>query len=188
MMLSPTPFAPPPIMEGLQRLSALPLDAEVIPLKDATASSAPALLISAAGWNDAHIALPVGAGADSTLDVQRLADDGQATTLQLDPGQQLGSLQTVVKDGRPLMIATSNDAAAELGFVSELARPRPDAVVAVERNRDCCRAGPRARCGRRRRATVRHRAAAAKGAAVGVAGSRCCCPRRRYWAVAADTQ
>jgi hypothetical protein len=102
------------IMEGLQRLSALPLDAEVVPLADALASSSPALLISADGWSDDRIVLPVGAGGANTLDVQRLADDGDATTLQLDPGQQLGSLQTVVDRGRTLLIATSNGAAAEL--------------------------------------------------------------------------
>jgi hypothetical protein len=102
------------IVEGLQRLSALPLDTEVVPLQDALASTSPALLIAAHGWKNDRIVLPVGTGANSTLDVQRLADDGGATTLQLDPGQQLGSLQTVVDRGRMLLIATSNGAAAQL--------------------------------------------------------------------------
>ncbi|MGZ4527384.1 MAG: hypothetical protein ACXVX7_13215 [Mycobacterium sp.] len=102
------------ILEGLQRLSALPIDTEVVPLQDAIASTSPALLIAADGWTDGRIALPVAAGANSTLDVQRLATDGEATTLQLEPGQQLGSLQTVAQDGRTLLIATSNGAAAQL--------------------------------------------------------------------------
>jgi hypothetical protein len=102
------------IVEGLQRLSALPLDTEVVPLQDALASTSPALLIAADSWKNDGIVLPVGTGANSTLDVQRLAGDGGATTLQLDPGQQLGSLQTVVDGGRILLIATSNGAAAQL--------------------------------------------------------------------------
>jgi hypothetical protein len=102
------------VVEGLQRLSALPLDAEVVPLQDALASTSPALLIAADGWTNDRIVLPVATGANSTLDVARLADDGEATTLQLDPGQQLGSLQTVVDGGRTLLIATSNGAAGQL--------------------------------------------------------------------------
>jgi hypothetical protein len=102
------------IMEGLQRLSALPLDSEVVPLQEATKSMSPALLISADGWNDDGIVLPVVARADSTLAVQRLANDGEPTTLALDPGQQLGSLQTVVDGDRTVLVATSNGAAAQL--------------------------------------------------------------------------
>ena len=102
------------VMEGLQRLSALPLDPEVVSFRDALASSASALLIAADGWSDDRLVLPVTASADSTLDVQRLGDDGEATTLELEPGQQLGSLQTVVDGDRTLLIATSNGAAAEL--------------------------------------------------------------------------
>jgi hypothetical protein len=85
-----------------------------VPLQDALASTSPALLIAADGWKNDRIVLPVGTGANGTLDVQRLAGDGGATTLQLDPGQQFGSLQTVVDGGRILLIATSNGAAAQL--------------------------------------------------------------------------
>jgi hypothetical protein len=102
------------IVEGLQRLSALPLDTEVVPLQEALASTAPALLIAPDGWTDDRVRLPIAAGANSTLDVQRLTDDGEATTLQLDPGQQLGSLQTVSDGNRTLLIATSNGAAPQL--------------------------------------------------------------------------
>jgi hypothetical protein len=102
------------IIEGLQRLSALPLDTEVVSLQDAIASKSPAVLIAADGWKDDDIVLPVTARANSTLDVQRIGNDGEASTLQLDPGQQLGSLQTVVDDGRTLLIATSNGAAGQL--------------------------------------------------------------------------
>lgn len=102
------------IVEGLQRLSALPIDTDVVPLQDALASTSPALLIAAGGWTDDRIALPVSSGANSTLTVQRLATDGEATTLQLEPGQPLGSLQTIVDRGRTLLIATSNGAASQL--------------------------------------------------------------------------
>jgi hypothetical protein len=102
------------IVEGLQRLSALPMDTEVVPLQDAVASASPALVVEADGWDDDRIALPVAAGANGTLDVQRIADDGEATTLQLDPGQRLGSLQTVYDGRRTLLVATSNGAAPQL--------------------------------------------------------------------------
>jgi hypothetical protein len=127
------------IVEGLQTLSALPLDTVVVPIKDALASSTPAVVISADGWDSDGIVLPVGSGADSTLDVQRFADGGEATTLQLDPGQQIASLQTVGDKGRPVLVATSNGAAAELDSLlnwfdesrSRWSRLSGTAVVAV---------------------------------------------------------
>ena len=101
------------ILEGLQRLSALPIDTDVVSMQDALDSASPAVLIAADGWSDDRVSLPVALGA-STLDVQRLATDGEKTTLELDPGQQIGSLQTVVDGERTMLIATSNGSAGQL--------------------------------------------------------------------------
>ena len=102
------------IMEGMQRLSALPIDTEVVSVQDAVASDSPAVVISANGWTDSRVHLPVVVGANGKLEVARIGDDGEATTLTLDPGQQLGSLQTVFDGHRTIVVATSNNAAGQL--------------------------------------------------------------------------
>ena len=107
------------IMEGLQRLSALPVDTEVVSVQDAVALDSPAVVISANGWTDSRVQLPVVVGADGTLDVARIGDDGEPTTLTLDPGQQLGSLQTVLDGHRTIVVATSNDAPGQLDSLLE---------------------------------------------------------------------
>lgn len=98
------------IMVGLQRLSALPIDTSVMPLADAVADSAPAVLVSAERWTDDTITLPIEPGADGELTVQRAGEPGETTTLTLDPALRFGSLQTVYDDGRSMLVATSNDA------------------------------------------------------------------------------
>lgn len=65
------------IMVGLQRLSALPIDTAVMPLGDAVADSAPAVLVSAERWTDDTITLPVQPGADGELTVQRAGEPGR---------------------------------------------------------------------------------------------------------------
>jgi hypothetical protein len=107
------------LMEGLQRLSALPLDTEVMPLQQAIDSGSPAVLIAADGWEDQRIQLPVGSGGDGALDVQPLGDDAAATTITLDPGQQFGSVQTVLNGSRSVLVATSNSAPAQLDSLLE---------------------------------------------------------------------
>ncbi|ODQ90934.1 hypothetical protein BHQ18_08260 [Mycolicibacterium flavescens] len=99
------------ITEGLQRLSALPIDTEVVSVDDALAAQTPAVVIAADGWAGDRPELPVSSAADGELDVDRL--DGERTTLRLDPGLRFGSLQTVY-DGRTVLVATSNGDAAEL--------------------------------------------------------------------------
>jgi hypothetical protein len=94
------------VVEGLQRLSALPIDTEVVALSDAMGSQVPAVLISADSWDERRLALPVSSAADGELEVARL--DGQPTTLRLDPGLRFGSLQTVYDADRTVLIATSN--------------------------------------------------------------------------------
>jgi hypothetical protein len=101
------------VVEGLQRLSSLPIDTEVKPLADAVGASGPALLISADGWSDGHVKLPVSAGGGGELNVEPVGG-GDSSTLTLDPGLRFGSLQTVVDGGRTVLVATSNGAAAQL--------------------------------------------------------------------------
>lgn len=101
------------IVEGLQRLSSLPIDTEVTPLADAVGASGPALLISPNGWNDQRIKLPVTAGNGGQLNVEPIGG-GDPSALTLDPGVKFGSLQTVVVDDRTVLVATSNGSAAQL--------------------------------------------------------------------------
>lgn len=100
------------IMEGLQRLSALPIDTVVAPIADAMSARTPAVVISADGWTNDSVQLPVASMADGELEVETPA--GDRTTLRLEPGLRFGLLQTVYDDNRALLIATSNDNAAEL--------------------------------------------------------------------------
>lgn len=102
------------ILSGLQRLSSRPFDTEVTSLQDAAASTNPALLISANGWNFPDIALPVAAGDNGAIAVQNANGVGQAGTVTLDPAQPFGSLQTTYTGGRTVLIATSNGAPQEL--------------------------------------------------------------------------
>ncbi len=102
------------IMVGLQRLSALPIDTAVMPLDEAVADSGPAVLISADGWTDESITLPVAAGADGELSVERADAPGETTTLTLDPELRFGSLQTVHAGERSMLVATSNGAPEQL--------------------------------------------------------------------------
>ncbi len=100
------------ILVGLQRLSALPLRTAVTSLDQARAGQDPAVLISADGWTDGSITLPVSANAGRiTLAGQGPEDEA---TLNLDPGVQFGSLQTVFDGRRSLLIATSNGAPGQL--------------------------------------------------------------------------
>ncbi len=104
------------IAMGLQRLSVAPLSVEVTSLEQAIGSDDPAVLISADGWSDTSITLPVSAD-DRRLDLVSFDADGKETTestLTLDPGIRFGSLQTVFDGKRSLLIATSNGAAGQL--------------------------------------------------------------------------
>ena len=101
------------IVEGLQRLGALPVDTAVVSRNDALASDQHAIVISPDGWNDQPIALPVSAAGEGALQFAAL-ESGAPATLSLNPGLRYGTLQTVVDDGRTVLIATSNGAVAEL--------------------------------------------------------------------------
>ncbi|MGB2920522.1 MAG: hypothetical protein WA944_10320 [Mycobacterium sp.] len=102
------------IMTGLQRLSALPINTEVMPVGDAVAAEGPAVIVSAGGWTDDRITLPLAAGANGELTVERADSPGETTTLTLDPALGFGSLQVVHDGRRSVLVATSNDAPEQL--------------------------------------------------------------------------
>lgn len=102
------------VLIGLQRLSSRPFDADVRSVADAVAAPDPAVLISADGWNDERIALPVTANPDGVITVESLDGSGNSSTLTLDSQAGFGSLQTVYPGGRPVLIATSARAPQEL--------------------------------------------------------------------------
>jgi hypothetical protein len=102
------------ILVGLQRLSALPIDTEVMALQQAVDSPLPAVLISPDGWSDQRITLPVNASKSGELKVAGVEGTTDQTTLTLDPAQRIGSLQTAVDGQRTMLIATSNGAPEQL--------------------------------------------------------------------------
>lgn len=102
------------IMVGLQRMSALPMDTVVMSLKEAIDSPNPAVLISAGGWSDQRVTLPVNASESGELKVAGVDGSHDETTLTLDPAQPFGSMQTVFDGRRTLLIATSNGSPEQL--------------------------------------------------------------------------
>lgn len=102
------------LMTGLQRLSALPIDTEVMPVSDAVAADGPAVIVSAAGWADDRITLPVSADADGQLTVERADAPDETTTLTLNPALGFGALQIVHDGRRTVLVAMSNDAPDQL--------------------------------------------------------------------------
>lgn len=117
------------IMVGLQRLSALPIDTAVMPLADAIAERAPAVLISAGEWTDRRIALPVALDKNGQITVRRADQPDETTSLTLTPSLGFGSLQAVYDGRRSVLVATSNDAPdqldALLGWLDQDARRWP---------------------------------------------------------------
>ena len=102
------------IIEGLQRLSALPMDTHVVPLSEAVNSDLPAVLVSANGWDDKRIQLPVTAGRGNDIQVAGLDGAGGPTTLTLEPSLRFASLQTAYVGNRPVVVATSTAVPAQL--------------------------------------------------------------------------
>ena len=102
------------LVTSLQRVSALPMDITVMSVQEAIDSSDPAVLISADGWNDPDISLPVSAPPGGPITVNAFSSDGKSATLALDPALKFASLQTVYDGKRSLLIATSNGAPGQL--------------------------------------------------------------------------
>lgn len=101
------------IVVGLQRFSPVPLITTVMGLKEAIASPDPAILVSAEGWGDKTIPLPISSDK-GRIDIEARGPDDKPVTLTLDPALQYGSLQTVFDGKRTLLIATSTGLPAQL--------------------------------------------------------------------------
>lgn len=101
------------IAVALQRLSALPIDTAVTTVEEALTAKLPAVIVSADGWKHPGLPLPVDADK-GRLALDAVIDNGESTTLTLEPDVQYGSLQVVVDGGRSLLVATSNAAPAQL--------------------------------------------------------------------------
>ncbi|WP_138229572.1 hypothetical protein [Mycolicibacterium aubagnense] len=102
------------IVVALQRLSALPFDITATSVAEAISSPAPAILISANGWSDGRITLPVSVGSADHITVQHVDGTPADGTLTLDPAQKFATLQTKYDGDRMLLIATSNNAPDQL--------------------------------------------------------------------------
>ena len=95
------------LLAELQRLSAIPLQTNVVPIADAESSKVPAVLIASHGWDDKTIELPVSRPRDAVTQIDGIDGNNEKTTLTLDPSMNFGSLQTVVDGDRTLLVATS---------------------------------------------------------------------------------
>lgn len=102
------------ILVGLQRISSIPIDTTVSSVKQAVDSSNPALVISADGWNQSDVTLPVSAGPSGPITVSATGSGDKPTKITLDPVLRFASLQAVFNRGRSLLIATSNGAPGQL--------------------------------------------------------------------------
>lgn len=102
------------IVTGLQRLSGLPFDTAVVSRDDAIASTNSAIVVSADGWDDDRVTLPVTVDAEGVITVENVDGSGESSTLALDPQVGFGSLQTLYSGGRTVLVATSSNAPAEL--------------------------------------------------------------------------
>lgn len=103
---------------------------EVTTLQQAEASSDPAILISAGGWNDKDIALPFTAEL-GRLAVTGLDAKGQSVSLNVEPAPPFGSLQTVFDGKRTVLIATSTGAPAQLDELPRYLSGPPGRLVGL---------------------------------------------------------
>lgn len=102
------------ILAALQRLSGSPIDTAVTSVGEAAGSANPAVLVSADGWTDDRVTLPVAETGDGEWTVENVDTTGEPGTLTLTPGVRQGSLQTTYDDGRTVLVATSDGAPEEL--------------------------------------------------------------------------
>nr|WP_310649885.1 hypothetical protein [Gordonia amicalis] len=99
------------LMTGLQRLSAVRLGIDVMPVADAMSSNGPIVIVAADGQGVPELPLPVEA-TGGTLSV--LGADGERSNVVLNPAVRFGSLQVARQDGRSVLLATSTGTAADL--------------------------------------------------------------------------
>lgn len=98
------------LVTGLQRVSAMPFNTTVVSADEALAASGPAIIVSPGDWPHQDLRLPVTGSSDQVDTIEGFDDDGNETTLTLQPGFRFGSLQTVFDGNRQLLVATSTGA------------------------------------------------------------------------------
>ncbi|WP_035717142.1 hypothetical protein [Gordonia terrae] len=111
------------LVSGLQRLSAVRLGVEVMPVDDAMATDGPAVIIAADGRGVPDVDLPVTADG-GTISVRD--DDGRRSEVVVTPTLQFGSLQVARDAGRTVLVASSTDDSADLDAVLTWLEADPD--------------------------------------------------------------
>ncbi|MDV7175019.1 hypothetical protein [Gordonia amicalis] len=111
------------LMTGLQRLSAVRLGVDVMPVADAMSTNGPVVIVAADGRDVPELPLPIEADG-GTLSV--LGADGQRSDVVLAPAARFGSLQVAREDGRTVLLATSTGTAADLDAVLAWLDADPD--------------------------------------------------------------
>lgn len=119
------------ILVALQRMSSVPLDANVSTVRQAIDSTDPAIVIAADGWTDKKITLPV-AASDTKVSVDGVDSSGKPTSLTLGAPITFASLQTVFDGQRSVLVATSNGAPAQLDELLNSLNAEPGAWAALE--------------------------------------------------------
>lgn len=98
---------------AMQRLSALPIDTEITGVEQALGSRSPAIIVSANGWDHPQTTLPVSADK-GRIAIEGFLENGESTTLTLDPELKYGALESFYDGHRSLLVATSNGAPGQL--------------------------------------------------------------------------
>ncbi|MEV6770181.1 hypothetical protein AB0N05_16310 [Nocardia sp. NPDC051030] len=99
------------ILNGLQRLTSVPMRPELVSFDTAVRSSKPAILITANGDVPASIRLPL-AESEDVLTVS--SHNAALAELKIDPAMPFGSLQTTWSNNRTVVVATSTNAPEHL--------------------------------------------------------------------------
>lgn len=98
---------------AMQRLSALPIDTEVTGVDKALDSRSPAIIVAANGWDHPKTSLPLTADK-GRISLEGVLENGESTTLTLDPELKYGALEAFYDGQRSLLVATSNNAPGQL--------------------------------------------------------------------------
>ncbi|MGE2728554.1 hypothetical protein ACQI4F_03680 [Mycolicibacterium vaccae] len=114
------------LMVGLQRLSALPIDPVLTSVDEAIDSPGPAVVISADGWDNDRIPLPLAFEETGELTLTRTDAEGEdPVTLTVTPALPYASLQTVSDGDRTVLIATSDGVPAQLDALLDWVAQNP---------------------------------------------------------------
>ncbi|GHP17921.1 membrane protein [Rhodococcus sp. NKCM2511] len=106
---------------GLQRLSSLPLDPEVVSMEQALDGSAPAVVISPVAELPDSVTLPLSSVDETTFRITDPEAAGGATELTVDIAEPLATMQVTSVRSNAVLVASWNSAPDELdGMLSWL--------------------------------------------------------------------